>query len=113
MTSHTSSATSAPSLAPRQGTAWERRVPQKALQRLPNRAGRQLRRLRQEASIIGTAVDETRAVLAGVSVIATDQASGRQLSAMTNTRGEYRLLNVPPGTYALQAEIAGFATVML
>ncbi len=67
----------------------------------------------QEASIIGTAVDETRAVLAGVSVIATDQASGRQLSAMTNARGEYRLLNVPPGTYALQAEIAGFATVIL
>ena len=61
----------------------------------------------QQASIIGTAVDDTKAVLPGVSVTATDQATGRQLVAVTNERGEYRLLNLPPGKYTVQAELAG------
>jgi hypothetical protein len=66
----------------------------------------------QQASIIGTAVDDTKSVLPGVSVTATDQAAGRQVSAVTNERGEYRLLNMPPGKYAVQAELAGFSTVV-
>ena len=67
----------------------------------------------QQASIIGTAVDDTKAVLPGVSVTATDQAAGRQIVAVTNERGEYRLLNMPPGKYTVQAELAGFSTVVL
>jgi len=67
----------------------------------------------QQASIVGTAVDDTKAVLPGVSVTATDQAAGRQLVAVTNERGEYRLLNLPPGKYTVQAELAGFSAVVL
>ncbi len=67
----------------------------------------------QQASIVGVAVDATKAVLPGVNVTATDQAAGRQLIAVTNEKGEYRLLNVPPGTYTLQAELSGFTTVAL
>jgi hypothetical protein len=67
----------------------------------------------QQASIIGTAVDDTKSVLPGVSVTATDQAAGRQMVAITNERGEYRLLNVPPGKYTVQAELAGFSSVVL
>jgi hypothetical protein len=67
----------------------------------------------QQASIIGTAVDDTKAVLPGVSVTATDQAAGRQIVAVTNERGEYRLLNMPPGKYTVQAELAGFSMVVL
>jgi hypothetical protein len=33
--------------------------------------------------------------------------------AVTNDKGEYRLLNVPPGKYTLQAELSGFSTVVL
>ena len=33
--------------------------------------------------------------------------------AVTNDRGEYRLLNVPPGRYTIQAELSGFSTVVL
>ena len=67
----------------------------------------------QQASIIGTAVDDTKSVLPGVSVTATDQEAGRQMVAITNERGEYRLLNVPPGKYTVQAELAGFSSVVL
>ena len=31
---------------------------------------------------------------------------------MTNEKGEYRLQNMPPGKYTLQAELSGFSTVM-
>ena len=34
----------------------------------------------QQASIIGTAMDESKAVLPGVNVTATDQAAGRTIS---------------------------------
>ena len=66
----------------------------------------------QQASIVGVAMDESKAVLPGVSVTATDQAAGRQVGAVSNEKGEYRLQNLPPGKYALQAELSGFQTVM-
>jgi hypothetical protein len=67
----------------------------------------------QQASIIGTASDETKALLPGVAVTATDQAAGRQVTAVTNERGEYRLQNLPAGKYTVQAELSGFTTVIL
>jgi len=67
----------------------------------------------QQASIIGTAIDETKAIVPGVSVTATDQGSGRQIVAVTNERGEYALLNVPAGVYTVQAELSGFSTVVV
>src|SRR6185436_17731908 len=67
----------------------------------------------KQASIIGVAVDDTKAVVPGVSVTATDQAAGRQIVAVTNERGEYRLLNMPAGKYTIQAELSGFSTVVL
>jgi hypothetical protein len=67
----------------------------------------------QEASITGMAMDDTKAVLPGVSVTAIDQAAGRQVVAITNDKGEYRILSVLPGNYTIQAELSGFATVVL
>jgi hypothetical protein len=67
----------------------------------------------QQGSITGTAIDDTKSVLPGVTITATDQEAGRQLSAVTNERGEYRFTNLPPGRYAIQAELAGFSTVVL
>ena len=67
----------------------------------------------QQASIVGTASDETKAMLPGVAVTAIDQEAGRQVTAVTNEGGEYRLQNLPAGKYTVQAELAGFATVIL
>ena len=67
----------------------------------------------QQATILGTVVDESRAVVPGVTVTATEISSGRQHVAVTDVHGEYRLPNVDPGTYKVQAEITGFATVVV
>lgn len=67
----------------------------------------------QEGSLIGTATDESKAVLPGVTITATSLGTGRQLTAITNERGEYRIPGVPAGRYKLQAELAGFSTVVV
>ena len=69
--------------------------------------------LAQQGMIIGTAVDETKAALPGVAITATDQDTGRVMSAVTDDRGEYRIVNVLPGKYTIQAELAGFTTISL
>lgn len=65
----------------------------------------------QNASVTGVVTDEAKLVMPGVQISATDITSGRQVSVVTNERGEYRLLNLPPSTYRLQAELQGFQTV--
>ncbi len=67
----------------------------------------------QEGAIIGTAVDDTKALLPGVNITATDQDTGRTATAVTNEKGEYRLLRLLPGKYTVQAELTGFSTVVL
>ena len=67
----------------------------------------------QDVSITGTVTDETKSVLPGVTVTATDLETGRQFTAPSDAKGEYRLLNVPAGSYKIQAELSGFATVVL
>lgn len=67
----------------------------------------------QEGSIIGSVIDETKSVLPGVTVTATSLETGRQLMALTNERGEYRIPGVPAGRYKVQAELQGFATVIV
>lgn len=67
----------------------------------------------QDASIIGAVIDETKGVLPGVTITATDIASGRQFTATTDERGEYRLPTVPPGAYTLEAALPGFSTVVI
>jgi hypothetical protein len=63
------------------------------------------------ATVTGTVTDESRAVLPGVTVTATEITTGRQFAGVTDERGEYRFVNVSPGTYKIQAELTGFATV--
>ncbi len=67
----------------------------------------------QEASLLGTVVDETAAVLPGVTVTATSVETGRQFSAPTKGRGEYRIIGVPAGRYKIQATMTGFTTVVI
>jgi hypothetical protein len=66
----------------------------------------------QEASVIGTVADETKAVLPGATVTATNLETGGQTVAITGQDGDYRLLKLPPGKYKLQAELTGFSTVI-
>jgi hypothetical protein len=67
----------------------------------------------EAASVVGMVTDDSKGVLPGVTVTATEVSSGRQHVAVTDVRGEYRLVNVQAGTYRLQAELTGFATTVI
>ncbi len=63
-----------------------------------------------EGSLVGYAKDEQGGVLPGVTVMAAGPELIRPVTAVTDSAGYYRLLNLPPGTYVLTAELAGFST---
>jgi hypothetical protein len=63
-----------------------------------------------DGSLRGYVKDQQGGVLPGVSVTATSPALLAPVVAATDTTGYYRLLNLPPGTYTITAELAGFAT---
>jgi hypothetical protein len=64
-------------------------------------------------SISGVVRDETAAVIAGATITSTNVESRRQFAAQTDERGEYRILNLPPGLYALKASRIGFETMAI
>jgi len=63
-----------------------------------------------DGSLRGYIKDEQGAVLPGITVTATSPALLAPVTAITDTAGYYRLLNLPPGTYAITAELTGFTT---
>jgi hypothetical protein len=67
----------------------------------------------QEASVSGTVTDESKAFIPGSIVTAISLETGQQFVATTDERGQYRLLRLPPSKYKVQAELQGFATVVV
>ena len=65
----------------------------------------------QTATIIGTVTDQTRGVLPGATITATNLETGLQTTAISGQNGEYRLQQLQPGRYRVQAELSGFSTV--
>jgi TonB dependent receptor-like, beta-barrel/Carboxypeptidase regulatory-like domain len=62
-------------------------------------------------TLIGTVKDGQGGVLPGASVRVTSPALiGRELTTTTNEKGQLRFLSLPPGVYALDIEMMGFAT---
>ena len=61
------------------------------------------------ADIQGTVRDESGAVLPGVTITATNQATNQSRSAVTTKEGRYYIGALPPGRYTIVAELAGFA----
>ncbi|MBP7779595.1 MAG: TonB-dependent receptor [Acidobacteria bacterium] len=61
-------------------------------------------------SLRGTVTDESGAVLPGVTVTLRGQAVPGTPTSITNEQGIYRFPNLPPGSYAITVELAGFAT---
>jgi hypothetical protein len=59
-------------------------------------------------TVAGTVQDSSGAVLTGVSVTARSGATGLIRTAVTGPEGRYVLAQLPPGTYELRAELAGF-----
>ena len=59
--------------------------------------------------ITGVVMDSNKAVIVRASVVATNVATGIAYTATTNGVGEYRLGNLPPGTYDIAVSATGFS----
>ena len=63
----------------------------------------------QTATLTGTVVDQSGAVLPGVTVTVTGESLiGGARAAVTDENGVYRFPALPPGTYSVSAELSGF-----
>jgi hypothetical protein len=64
------------------------------------------------AEISGTVRDATDAVVPAVTITVTNQASGQMRQVLTDSDGNYAVLLLPVGEYAIRAEFAGFNTLI-
>jgi len=62
------------------------------------------------ATVGGTVADPTGALVPGVTIKATNQATSIVTSAITNDSGAYNIVGLLPGLYKLTAELPGFTT---
>ena len=60
------------------------------------------------ATLDGTVLDTSNAVVPGATVVLKNQASGDQRSAVSNGQGFFNFAAVPPGTYTLTVSRQGF-----
>jgi hypothetical protein len=63
---------------------------------------------RTTASVRGTVSDQTGSVVPGVTVTATNPATGLVRTTVTNSAGLYSFPDLPVGTYRVDAELTGF-----
>ena len=61
------------------------------------------------ADLQGTVLDQSGGALPGVTVVATNAATNQSRSAVTDREGRYYIGALPPGIYAISAELSGFA----
>src|SRR6202521_2307282 len=64
------------------------------------------------ATISGTIVDATGAVVPNVKIVVKNASTGSIANAATNSVGVFDAPNLPPGTYELTASATGFSTLV-
>ncbi len=62
------------------------------------------------ASLSGTVTDASGGIIPGVSVTATNIATGVVSTGLSNNAGVYNFASLPPGKYNVKAEMPGFQT---
>ena len=63
------------------------------------------------AALTGTVTDPTGAVIANATVTATNVGTGQARTVTTGSDGVYKISLLPPGSYRVKFEAAGFQTV--
>jgi hypothetical protein len=66
----------------------------------------------QLGAIQGTIIDQTKALLPGVTVTVTNLNTGITRTATTNEAGVYRVPSLDPGVYKVQAQLQGFRSAV-
>src|SRR5207247_6832327 len=64
---------------------------------LPTTAGAQI----STATLTGTVIDESQALLPGAMLVATDVETGRKYETVSDVRGAYQFPPLPPGAYKI------------
>jgi len=59
--------------------------------------------------LVGTVTDTSGASIPNASVAAVNQGTNTRYTTTSNSVGEYRIANLPPGSYDLTASVSGFA----
>ncbi|HVG55492.1 MAG TPA: TonB-dependent receptor [Vicinamibacterales bacterium] len=72
--------------------------------------GSMVRAQQIEARVVGKVVDQSQAVLPGVTVTVTSVQTGAVRTAVSGAEGTYTVTNLNPGRYVVQLELAGFQT---
>ena len=64
------------------------------------------------ATLAGTIVDETQAVLPGVEIMVTNLGTSAVRTAISGDSGGYRVSDLAPGDYEIEAQLPGFQTAV-
>jgi hypothetical protein len=64
-------------------------------------------------SLVGTIRDSSGAVVQGVAVTATNQRTNAERKILTDDRGDFQFLALPPSEYTIRAEAKGFKTYVV
>src|SRR5512143_1602601 len=62
-------------------------------------------------NLVGRVLDEQKAAVPGVTVTATNAATGFKRTAVSDAEGVYRFTALPVGNYDMVLELQGFATI--
>jgi hypothetical protein len=65
------------------------------------------------SNIVGHVTDSTGALVAGATVHIVNQATAAERTAVTNNAGDFSIPDLPPATYQLSVEKAGFKTTTI
>src|SRR5215475_8854850 len=60
------------------------------------------------ASVFGNVIDNTGAVIPGVTITVTNTGTGQQKTVISDESGNYTVLQLQPGAYSVAAELTGF-----
>ena len=63
-----------------------------------------------DAAVSGTVTDSTGGVIPGAAVTAVNQTTNATITVSTGANGNYEITGLPPGLYALTADVTGFQT---
>ncbi len=63
----------------------------------------------QFASVTGTIVDPSNALLPGVTLVLTNDQTKAKYEIRTDSEGRYEFVGLPAGTYSLESKLPGFA----
>src|SRR5262249_1661542 len=63
-------------------------------------------------SISGTITDVQKAVIPGATIVVKQVETGSIRTQVSDDHGRYRVVDLPPGVYQVQAELSGFSTVL-